>query len=162
MTWRVPFYASPRGATHAPSQAYKGIDAVVHLAAIPSPGQTSSSNQFRTNTMSTYNVLEACRKLRITNVVLASSETLIGLPFPNPPLSLPITEETPRQPESAYSLSKLLGEVMGEQYCRWDQELKVVSLRFSNVMTLRDYDDFEGWQDDAGKRVFNVWGYIDA
>lgn len=112
--------------------------------------------------MSTYNVLEACRKLRITNVVLASSETLIGLPFPNPPLSLPITEETPRQPESAYSLSKLLGEVMGEQYCRWDQELKVVSLRFSNVMTLRDYDDFEGWQDDAGKRVFNVWGYIDA
>lgn len=112
--------------------------------------------------MSTYNVLEACRKLRITNVVLASSETLIGLPFPNPPLSLPITEETPRQPESAYSLSKLLGEVMGEQYCRWDQELKVISLRFSNVMTLRDYDDFEGWQDDAAKRVFNVWGYIDA
>ena len=31
--------------------AYNGIDAVVHLAAIPSPGQTSSSRQFRTNTM---------------------------------------------------------------------------------------------------------------
>ena len=38
--------------------AYSGIDAVVHLAAIPSPGQTNSSRQFRTNTMSTYNVLE--------------------------------------------------------------------------------------------------------
>lgn len=43
---------------------------------------------------STYNVLEACRKLRITNVVLASSETLIGIPFdPHPPEYLPITEE---------------------------------------------------------------------
>lgn len=31
--------------------AYSGIDAVVHLAAIPSPGQTSASRQFRTNTM---------------------------------------------------------------------------------------------------------------
>ena len=30
---------------------YKGIDAVVHLAAIPSPGQTNSSEQFRINTM---------------------------------------------------------------------------------------------------------------
>lgn len=31
--------------------AYSGIDAVVHLAAIPSPGQTNSSKQFRVNTM---------------------------------------------------------------------------------------------------------------
>lgn len=31
--------------------AYAGVDAVVHLAAIPSPGQTSSSRQFRTNVM---------------------------------------------------------------------------------------------------------------
>lgn len=31
--------------------AYSGVQAVVHLAAIPSPGQTSASRQFRTNTM---------------------------------------------------------------------------------------------------------------
>lgn len=30
---------------------YSGVDAVVHLAAIPSPGQTNSSEQFRVNTM---------------------------------------------------------------------------------------------------------------
>ena len=30
---------------------YAGVDAVVHLAAIPSPGQTNSSEQFRVNTM---------------------------------------------------------------------------------------------------------------
>ena len=31
--------------------------------------------------MSTYNVLEAARKLGVRNVVLASSETLIGIPL---------------------------------------------------------------------------------
>lgn len=144
-----------------------GIDAVVHLAALPSPGQTSSSRQFRTNTMSTYNVLEAARKLGIRNVVLASSETLIGIPLAedghgHEPASLPVTEAHERRPESAYSLSKLVGEVLAEQYARWDPELKIVSLRFSNVMAPGDYADFEGWQDEPSKRSWNAWGYIDA
>lgn len=143
--------------------AYSGIDAVVHLAAIPSPGQTNSSRQFRVNTMSTYNVLEACRKLKIKNVVLASSETLTGIPYdPHMPESLPITEENERRPESAYSLSKLVGEVMAEQYARWDPEVKIISLRFSNVMLPEEYASFETWQDDASRRVFNAYGYIDA
>jgi nucleoside-diphosphate-sugar epimerase len=143
--------------------AYSGVDAVVHLAAIPSPGQTNSSRQFRTNTMSTYNVLEACRKLRITNVVLASSETLIGIPFdPHPPASLPITEEHERRPESAYSLSKLVGETLADQFCRWDPQAKIISLRFSNVMLPAEYANFEGWQEDPMARYWNCWGYIDA
>lgn len=141
--------------------AYSGIDAVVHLAAIPSPGQSSSSRQFRTNVMATYNVLEACRKIGIKNVVLASSETLIGIPFdPHMPESIPITEENARRPESAYSLSKLVGEVVAEEYCRWDPKAKIVSLRFSNVMLPEEYRNFESWQDDPKKRFWNCWGYI--
>ncbi len=143
-----------------------GVDAVVHLAALPSPGQTSSSRQFRVNTMSTYNVLEACRKLGIKNVVLASSETLIGIPLAedgvHDPSSLPITEEHERRPESAYSLSKLVGEVLADQYTQWDPEAKIVSLRFSNVMLPTDYAQFESWQSDPLKRSWNAWGYIDA
>ncbi|GAB7340267.1 hypothetical protein MBLNU457_6729t1 [Dothideomycetes sp. NU457] len=143
--------------------AYSGIDAVVHLAAIPSPGQTNASRQFGTNTMSTYNVLEACRKLKIKNVVLASSETLIGIPFdPHMPDYLPMTEEHERRPESAYSLSKLMGETMAEQYTRWDPELKIISLRFSNVMLPQEYATFDAWQDDPKARYWNCWGYIDA
>jgi len=143
--------------------AYSGIDAVVHLAAIPSPGQTNASRQFRTNTMSTYNVLAACRKLKIKNIVLASSETLIGIPFdPHMPVSLPITEDHERKPESAYSLSKLMGETMAEQYARWDPDVKIMSLRFSNVMLPQEYATFEGWQNDPKARYWNCWGYIDA
>lgn len=146
---------------HSCDMGYAGIDAVVHLAAIPSPGQTSSSRQFRTNVMSTYNVLEACRKLNIKNIVLASSETLIGIPFdPHAPDYLPIDESTPRRPESAYSLSKLVGETIAEEYTRWDPSAKIVSLRFSNVMLPAEYGNFESWQEDPKLRYWNAWGYI--
>jgi nucleoside-diphosphate-sugar epimerase len=128
---------------------------------------------------STYNVLEACRKLRITNVILASSETLIGIPFdPHPPQWLPITEEygvlssscehllsiylllcrNERRPESAYSLSKLMLETMAEQYCRWDPSAKILSYRFSNVMLPEEYAGFEDWQKDPKARYWNCWG----
>jgi len=142
---------------------YKGVQAVVHLAALPAPGQTGSSFQFHNNTMGVYNILEACRKLNIKTVVVASSETLVGIPFvPHRPAVLPITEETERRPESAYSLSKLVGETMAEQYARWDPELSIYSLRFSNVQSPEDYVNFSKWQGDAQARYWNAWGYIDA
>ncbi|CAO1612787.1 unnamed protein product [Sympodiomycopsis kandeliae] len=142
--------------------AYKGVQAIVHLAALPSPGQTAASKQFNVNISSTYNILEAARKLNIKNVVLASSETLIGIPLVQPPESLPITEESPRKPESAYSLSKLMGEHLADQYAVWSPDTKYISLRFSNVMLQEEYDNFEGWQGDAKLRFWNCWGYIDA
>lgn len=142
--------------------AYKGVQAIVHLAALPSPGQTAASKQFNVNISSTYNILEAARKLNIKNVVLASSETLIGIPLTEPPTHLPITEESPRKPESAYSLSKLMGEHLADQYAVWCPDTKYISLRFSNVMLQEEYANFEGWQNDPKQRFWNCWGYIDA
>ncbi len=143
-----------------------GVEAVVHLAALPSPGQTNSARHFRTNVVATYNVLEACRKLGVRNVVLASSETLVGLPLAagtaHAPQQLPVTEEHARRPQSAYSLSKLVGEVMAGEFARWDPAAKLVSLRFSNVMLAADYAGFEAWQGDARQRSWNAWGYVDA
>jgi nucleoside-diphosphate-sugar epimerase len=57
------------------------VDAVVHLAAIPAPGRHTNAVTFRNNIFSTYNVFEAARKLAIRNLVWASSETVLGLPF---------------------------------------------------------------------------------
>ncbi|KAH9920775.1 uncharacterized protein B0H18DRAFT_956908 [Fomitopsis serialis] len=154
---------------------YKAPVAVVHLAALPAPGMAASSTQFQLNVMATYNILEASRKLGIKNLVLASSETLLGLPFaPWIPDYIPVDENSPRRPESAYSLSKLVGEVMAEEYCRWDPTTKVISLRFSNVQALEDYKDFDGWQHDPKLRKWkwhfgwdfacagSLFGYIDA
>lgn len=139
-----------------------GADAVVHLAAIPASGLATNAETFRVNTLSTYNVFEAARQFGIRNVVWASSETVLGLPFDQPPPYVPVDEEYPGLPESAYSLTKLLGEQIAEQFCRWDPTLKMIGLRFSNIMEPHDYARFEGWQDDARKRKWNLWGYIDA
>jgi nucleoside-diphosphate-sugar epimerase len=140
----------------------RNVTAVVHLAAIPAPGLATNAITFATNTISTYNVFEAARQLGIKNVVWASSETVLGLPFETPPPYVPIDEEYPGRPESAYSLSKLVGEEMAKQFCRWDPELKIIGLRFSNIMEPEDYARFPGFQDDARKRKWNCWGYIDA
>jgi nucleoside-diphosphate-sugar epimerase len=137
-------------------------DAVVHLAAIPAPGLVPNAHVFRVNTLSTYNVFEAARRLGIKNVVWASSETVLGLPFDTPPPYIPVDEEYPGRPESAYSLSKLVGETMAEQFCRWDPALKIVGLRFSNVMEPEDYAAFPAMDADATLRKWNLWGYIDA
>lgn len=141
---------------------YERVDAVVHLAAIPAPGLVPNQTVFRLNTMSTYNVFEAARRLGVKNVVWASSETVLGLPFDEPPPYIPVDEEYPGRPESAYSLSKLVGETMAEQFCRWDAELKIACLRFSNVMYPEDYAEFPSFDGDATARKWNLWAYIDA
>jgi nucleoside-diphosphate-sugar epimerase len=138
------------------------VTGIVHLAAIPAPGRAPNHVTFETNTISTYNVFEAARQLQIKNIVWASSETVLGLPFDIPPPYVPVDEEYPGRPETAYSLSKLVGEEMAKQFCRWDPELKIIGLRLSNVMSPEDYARFPDFQDDARKRKWNVWSYIDA
>ncbi len=95
------------------------VTGVVHLAAIPAPGQAPNHVTFEVNTVSTYNIFEAARQLGIRNVVWASSETVYGIPYPKGPAYVPVDEEI-EHPETAYSLSKLMGEKMAEQFCRWD------------------------------------------
>jgi len=138
------------------------IEALVHLAAIPAPGKQPNAVTFKVNTLSTYNVFEAARRLNIRNVVWASSETVLGLPFDTPPPYAPVDEDYAGRPETAYSLSKLLGEEMAKQFCRWDPELKIIGLRFSNVMEPGDYARFPSFDADARLRKWNLWAYIDA
>lgn len=141
---------------------YRDVDAVVHLAAIPAPGRHPNAVTFRVNMLSTYNVFEAARRLGIKNVVWASSETVLGLPFDTPPPYAPLDEEYAGRPETAYALAKLLGEEMAKQFARWDPALKIVGLRFSNVMEPHDYARFPGFDADARLRKWNLWAYIDA
>jgi nucleoside-diphosphate-sugar epimerase len=138
------------------------FDAVVHLAAIPAPGLFANSRTFANNVTSSYNVFEGARRAGIKNVVFASSETVLGLPFDRPPGYAPIDEEHFPRPETAYSLGKVLDETMAAQFCRWDPQLKMVGLRFSNVMDVDDYKAFPGFDADARLRRWNLWGYIDA
>ena len=92
----------------------------------------------------------------------ASSETLLGLPFDTPPPYAPLDEEYPVRLETAYSLAKALDEEMARHFCRWDPNLKMIGLRFSNVMEPSDYARFPSFDADPLVRKWNLWGYIDA
>ncbi|MDQ1751267.1 MAG: hypothetical protein QOE71_2323 [Pseudonocardiales bacterium] len=141
---------------------HDGVDAVVHLAAIPAPGLRSNSATFHNNMNATYNVFAAAQRAGIKNVVWASSETVLGLPFDEPPPYVPVDEEYPPRPNSTYSLVKTMEEEMARQFCRWDPELKMIGLRFSNVMDAEDYRDFPSFDHDAQLRKWNLWAYIDG
>lgn len=139
-----------------------GLDALVHLAAIPASGLTPDHVTFGNNVLSTYSAFAAARAARITNVVWASSETVLGLPFDEAPPYAPVDEDYAPRPNSSYSLSKDLGEEMARQFCRWDPTAKIVGLRFSNVMEPEDYARFPGFDADPQARRSNLWGYVDA
>src|SRR4029079_15367716 len=138
-----------------------GADAVVHLAAIPAPDIKPAGETFRNNALSTYTVLAAAVERGVGRVVWASSETVLGLPFDEPPAFAPIDETHPPRPETSYALSKLAGETMAHQFAR-RTGVPFVGLRISNIMEPPDYVRFESWQDDARIRKWNLWGYVDA
>jgi nucleoside-diphosphate-sugar epimerase len=140
----------------------KPLDAVVHLAAIPAPGQLPNSATFANNASVSWNVFNAARAAGITNVVWASSETVLGLPFDTPPPYVPVDEEYRVRPETTYSLVKALEEEMAHHLCRWNPELKMIGLRFSNVMEPQEYAQFPAFDADPALRKWNLWGYIDA
>src|ERR1700712_406832 len=139
-----------------------GFDAIVHLGAIPAPAILPDVATFHNNILSTYNVFQAARRAGIKRVVYASSETVLGLPFDIDPPYIPVDEEYPARPESTYSLVKHLEEQMAIELTRWDPELSIVGLRFSNVMNPEDYAAFPSFDADPLQRKWNLWGYIDA
>ncbi|WP_336923624.1 NAD-dependent epimerase/dehydratase family protein [Aquipuribacter sp. SD81] len=155
-------YGQVVGALGAVDDRHDGVEAVVHLAAVPAPGLVPNAALFANNVPSTFNVLEAARALGVRRVVWASSETVLGLPFDTPPPYAPVDEDYAPRPESTYSLGKVLEEELARQHARWRADARFVGLRFSNVTTPADYPGFEAWQDDPARRRWNLWGYIDA
>ena len=137
------------------------VDALVHLAAIPAPGLSPDIETFRNNIVTTFGVFHGAIRLGIRNIVYASSETVLGLPFDTPPPYVPVDEEYAARPESVYSLVKHLEEQLAIELCRWHPDVKIIGLRFSNVMDVEDYKAFP-FDRDARERKWNLWAYIDG
>lgn len=156
-------YGQVLEALTAVDDRYSKVDAVVHLAAIPAPGIVTNSATFANNVPTSYNVIAAAQSAGIDNIVWASSETVLGLPFGDtPPPYFPVDEQYPVRPNSTYSLGKALEEEMARHFTRWNPDLKLIGLRFSNVMEVADYAAFPAFENDPASRAWNAWGYIDA
>lgn len=141
---------------------HDGVDALVHLAAIPAPGLRANATTFANNITASYNTYNAAIRAGVRKIVWASSETVLGLPFDEPPPYVPVDEEYAPRPNSTYSLVKVLEEELARQLCRWHPDLAMTGLRFSNVMNVDDYAQFPSYDADARSRSWNLWGYIDA
>ena len=155
-------YGQTVDALQGVNDQHDGLDAVVHLAAIPAPGIRSDVATFHNNIAVTFNVLWAAIRLGITRIVTASSETVQGLPFDVPPPYIPVDEAYAARPESVYSLVKHLEETLDKELVRWHPEVSITALRFSNVMVPADYAEFPSFDADAARRKWNLWSYIDA
>ena len=115
----------------------QGHDAVIHLAAIPSPEAHTAEVVFRSNVISTFNVLEAAAILGISNITLASSISAMGYAYrhrPFNPLYLPIDEAHPLLSQDCYGLSKMIGEELAEGFLRRVADMSLASLRFTAVL----------------------------
>jgi nucleoside-diphosphate-sugar epimerase len=155
-------YGSVVDALHSVNDRFDSLDAVVHLAAIPAGGLESDAATFHNNMIATFNVFQGARRAGIKQVVYASSETLLGIPFETDPPYLPVDEEYPSRPESMYSVVKHLEEELAQKLVRWDPELSITGLRFSNVLDTTDYANQPTWDTDPALRRWNLWGYIDT
>jgi nucleoside-diphosphate-sugar epimerase len=141
-------------------EALHGVDAVVHLANIPAPGIATPAVTFNANMTMNFNVFQAAAGLGLTRVVWASSETTLGLPFDEPPRYAPVDEDHYPVPTSTYALSKVATETIAGQFAQW-AEIPFVALRFSNIMSPADYEEFPSFWPDPELRKWNLWGYID-
>jgi UDP-glucose 4-epimerase len=112
----------------AVSRAVRGMDAVVHLAALSgvAPSVARPERDFRINVVGTFNVLDAARRTGCDRVVFASSgATLAGA---RPPLH----EGLLPAPLSPYGVSKLYGEAALQGFAK-SFGIAGIALRFSNV-----------------------------
>src|SRR5712691_1032721 len=142
------------------AEVLAGVDAVVHLANIPAPGIRTPAATFNANMTMNFNVFMAAAQLRLGRVVWASSETTLGLPFDEPPRYAPVDEDHYPVPTSTYALSKVASETIAGHLAEWSG-IPHIALRFSNIMTPDDYQQFPEFWPDPHARKWNLWGYID-
>ena len=111
---------------------FKGeeIDTCIHLASkisvpesITNPGDTID-----VNIKGTFNVLEACSKANVKNLVFASSSAVYG-----EPKTLPISEKEQLDPLSPYGASKIAGEALVSSFRNTGKIQNAVSIRIFNV-----------------------------
>lgn len=146
-------------------RAVPAYDAVVHFAAVPAIMLAADGTTYATNTLSTYNVLEAATRLGIPKVVFASSETTYGICFAQgerKPLYVPVDEEHPTVPEDSYAMSKVAGEVTARSF-QARTGADVYGLRINNVIEPHEYAElFPDFLTDPALRRRNVFAYIDT
>ncbi|MFX3675242.1 MAG: NAD-dependent epimerase/dehydratase family protein [Paenisporosarcina sp.] len=147
-------------------QLLMGCDAVVHLGNIPTDVRNTSQAIFENNMLVNFNILEACKDLKIPKLVWASSETVLGYPFVPEELSyLPVDEEHPTNLKSSYAMAKRLTENLSGMFYNLTKK-QIVTLRFANIYEPDEYEKMPimHWNDEGQRDIQkkNAWAYCDV
>jgi len=116
--------------------AFEGCHAVIHMAAIPSPGRHPDHIVHNNNVVGSYNILRASAELGINRICQASSVNAIGLSFSRQSHFeyFPIDEQHPNSCEEPYSLSKWICEQQADSFARRYEDMRIASMRFHLVV----------------------------
>jgi nucleoside-diphosphate-sugar epimerase len=158
--------AADAGDAAAVREALDGVDAVVHLAAIPAPSLGTPEEVFCGNTRATFVVLEEAGASGVRRAVVASSFSVLGLPWASTlrhPAYVPVDESLPLQNEDPYGLSKQVDEATAEMMAR-RHAMAVVALRFPLLGGPGDKFDkaVARYADDPGSGAKELWTYLDT
>jgi UDP-glucose 4-epimerase len=141
--------------------AMRGCEALVHMAAIPSPGHHPDYVVHNNNVVGSYNALRAAADLGIKRICQASSVNAIGAAYSRMPHYdyFPVDEKHPTYNEDPYSLSKWICELQAESIARRYEDVTIASMRFHAVVPNRS--TIIGWQKKMGGNTFSkhLWGY---
>jgi UDP-glucose 4-epimerase len=113
----------------------RGVEGIVHLAAIPYPGGAPGEEVFRVNCSGTYNVYRAAADQGVAKIASASSINALGYNYglvSFPIRYFPIDEDHPTHTTDSYSFSKQVVEDIGDYF--WRREgVSSVNLRLPGV-----------------------------
>jgi nucleoside-diphosphate-sugar epimerase len=143
-------------------RAIAGCDALIHMAAIPSPRGFPDHVVHNNNVVSSYNALSAAARLGITRVCQASSINATGASYSRWPRYdyFPLDEQHPTYNEDAYSLSKWVCEQQADSFVRLYETMIVASLRFHGVVPDRATATSRADTPDQHRaRARGLWGY---
>jgi UDP-glucose 4-epimerase len=126
--------ADIRSADIAEIIARHGIDTVVHLASIVTPGKKSNREfEYDVDVNGTKNLLEACVRHHVKRIIVSSSGAAYGYHADNPEW---LTEDAPIRGNEAFAYShhKRLVEEMLADYRRTQPQLEQVIFRIGTIL----------------------------
>ncbi|MGD9978675.1 MAG: UDP-glucose 4-epimerase GalE [Bacteroidales bacterium] len=109
---------------------YKGIDGIIHFAALKAVGESVSNplNYYRNNILSIINLLDLLKDFGGNHFVFSSSCTVYGQPD-----VLPVTEQSPLKPAlSPYGNTKKVGENIIRDTVHAFPQISAIALRYFN------------------------------
>lgn len=141
-------------------------DAVIHMAGIPRNMLVPDNETYRSNTLGTYNIIEAACKLGIPKIVIASSTTVYGVSFAQGEVdypSFPVDEDLDVNPTDTYAIAKLCGERVARGFAaRFGTDIYI--LRIGRIIEPDEYNQelFYSYVHEPAQWKVHGWSYTDA